>query len=275
MITKTRSIFPILALAAVLTSGLPASADSSIDPDLLIIRGIEVPPADPVATTTVAILNQSQGEISLCSGSIVAPDLVVTAGHCVGPERTGMRLVFTTDIRKPGARVVAVAGYVRPKNYGRMVNEQDMDDIALIRFEGGLPPGYGVARLLDDPSALKNGEKVTLAGYGVTNGHPSTDPSMAGAGVLRKVDVTIAQAAYGKTEVVMDQSHGHGACHGDSGGPAFLKRGGDYLLFGVTSRGTAVGAEECAGASIYTSILAQGQFLREAADGLRRGLSMP
>lgn len=268
---KMKTCFPFVAAALLALQGQALAED----PDFLIIRGVTVRADDPIAATTVAIINQSQGEISLCSGSIIAPDLVVTAGHCVGPERAGMRVAFTTDIRRPGGTVVPVAGYVRPKDYGHMNGQEDMNDIALIRFDGGLPAGYKVARMLEDESLLKNGEKVTLAGYGVSNGHIPNDPSGAGAGVLRRVDVTIAQAAYGKTEVVMDQTHGRGACHGDSGGPAFLKQGGSYLLFGVTSRGTAVGADECAGASIYTSILAHSQFLKDAAAGLRKGQTMP
>lgn len=261
------------ACANATASATPARADFN-EPDFLIIHGLTVRTDDPIASSTVAVINQVQGVLSLCSGSIIAPDLVVTAGHCVGPDKAGMKLMFTTDIRRPDSKVVNVAGFVRPKDFGRMINGEDMNDIALIRFEGGLPLGYHAAKLLMDEGLLKNGEKVTLAGFGVSNGQAEQKPGAAGAGVLRKVDVTIAQAAYGRTEVVMDQTHGHGACHGDSGGPAFLKRGANFLLFGVTSRGTAVGAEECAGASIYTSIEAHQAFLKQATVGLRKGQSM-
>jgi secreted trypsin-like serine protease len=266
-----KTCFPIL-IASFMTAHAQAYA---FDGELFIIRGMTVEPADPIASTTVAVVNESHGDVALCTGSIVAPDLVVTAGHCVGPDRAAMRLFFKTDLRQAGGKEVPVAGYVRPKGYGHMTSEEDMNDIALIRFEGGLPPGYRPAELLRDEALLKNGEKVTLAGFGVSNGRIHGDGSSAGAGVLRKVDVTIAQAAYGRTEVVMDQTHGHGACHGDSGGPAFLKRGREYLLFGVTSRGSSGGRDDCSGASIYTSILAHARFLREAAGGLRAGRSMP
>lgn len=265
----SKSCFSIFSL--VLLSALSAQTFASgSGPDLLIVHGVTVRADDPIASTTVAVINESGGQVSLCSGSIVASDLILTAGHCVGPDAESMHLAFTMDIHQASGALVPVAGFLRPKDYGQLQNDQDMNDIALIRFDGGLPPGYQVARFLDQPDLLKDGETVTLAGYGVADGHTETDPSDAGAGVLRKVDVRIAQAVYGKTEVVMDQTDGRGACHGDSGGPAFLKRGGEYLLFGVTSRGTSVGSDECGGASIYTSVLAHAKFLREAARELRR-----
>jgi secreted trypsin-like serine protease len=269
-----QSYLPLFFLAAAASySSQPARALGA-EPDFLIIHGAVVTPDDPIASMTVAVINQAGGQTSLCSGSIVASDLVLTAGHCVGPDPTGMRLVFATDLRQTGATVVPVLDYLRPESYGQnqnSQNDQDMNDIALIYFDGGLPAGYRIAKFLDQPDLLKDGETVTLAGYGVSNGHEGVAPVEAGAGVLRKVDVKIAQAVYGKTEVVMDQAQGHGACHGDSGGPAFLKRGERYLLFGVTSRGTSVGENACAGASIYTSALAQARFLRQAAKQLRNG----
>lgn len=41
-----------------------------------------------------------------------------------------------------------------------------------------------------------------------------------------------------ESELLFDQRHGQAACHGDSGGPAYLKVGEDYYLFEVLSRAT-------------------------------------
>lgn len=240
------------------------------NPDFLIINGVTVPAGDPIAATTVALVNRSAEGVSLCSASLVAADLAVTAGHCVGPSLGGMSLLFTGDVRRAGAPARALTGFARPADFGRLEGDEDLDDIALVSFAGGLPGSYRPASLLQNESLLQDGMTVTLAGFGVADPRPGLDPGAAGAGLLRRVDVRIAEARHGRTEVLLDQSRGRGACHGDSGGPAFLRSGGEYLLFGVTSRGTSDGGDECRGAAIYTSILAQARFLKEAATALRR-----
>jgi secreted trypsin-like serine protease len=235
-----------------------------------ILHGVNVGPSDPIASTTVAIISQGAEGTALCTGSLIATDLVVTAGHCVGPESAKMTIAFETNLhRKARPRLAKVLSYARPRSYGHFKNDRDMGDIALIRFAGGLPQGYQVAQLLDDSARLKSGEQVVLAGYGVSDGNPEHQADDAGAGILRKVKVRIERASYGHTEVVMDQSDGHGACHGDSGGPAFLQTEAGYLLFGVTSRGLSNGPDDCSQASVYTNILAQSEFVRRAAAGLR------
>jgi secreted trypsin-like serine protease len=235
-----------------------------------ILHGVTVGASDPIAASTVAIINQSENGTSLCTGSLIADDLVVTAGHCVSGKGAELSIEFTTNLSRSKGKRVRAMGIARPKSYGHMVEEEDMNDIALIHFEGGLPEPYHKARLLEDASLLKDGEKVILAGYGVNDGTPHQPADEAGAGVLRKVSVRIARASYGHTEVAMDPSHGRGACHGDSGGPAFIKQGNEYLLFGVTSRGFSEGPDDCTNGSIYTNILAQAKFVSEAAVNLRQ-----
>lgn len=238
-----------------------------------IIGGITVPTSDPIASTTVAIVSQTDQGTALCSGSIIDTDLIVTAGHCVGPAPSKMLIVFRKDLSDTSGPVVRVSGYVQDPNYGDGENDQDNDDIALIRFAGGLPAGYQAATLLTDSSALANGEAVTLAGYGITDGSAAAQASgNDGAGVLREVTTTIAQAAYGLTEVAVDQTRGKGACHGDSGGPAFVRAAdGSLQLFGVTSRGPSNQPDTCASIGIYSNILAHLDFIQSATDELRGG----
>ena len=96
-----------------------------------------------------------------------------------------------------------------------------------------------------------------------------------GAGVLRKVEVALKNSGYSTTEVLIDQSQGRGACHGDSGGPAFLIQGGQAYLFGVTSRELVKPGSQatCSSDVVYTNILAELSFLNSAASTLE-GQSM-
>jgi secreted trypsin-like serine protease len=271
---KKLALFTLFRLIS-LMSPVPAYAgawwswDQSRD---YIIGGVEVPNTDIIASTTVAIISQTDQGTALCTGSIIDTDLIVTAGHCVGPSPDRMRIVFRENLNSRTGKVVRVTGYVRDPNYGiGGDSDVDLDDIALIRFDGGLPAGYQAATLLSDSSQLQDGSGVTLAGYGITTGTPRKGAN-SGAGILREVDTTILNAHYGDTEVEMDQSHGKGACHGDSGGPAFLKTAdGNLLLFGVTSRGPSNVADHCDTAGIYTNILAHLDFIQSATDELRSG----
>ncbi|MNY53743.1 Trypsin [compost metagenome] len=107
---------------------------------------------------------------------------------------------------------------------------------------------------------------MTLAGYGLTDGVNKT-----GDNLLRKTDVQIIEH-FGKTEVALDQSQGKGACHGDSGGPAFLKVAGVEYVWGITSRGIGKdGVDDCSLFSLYTKVTAQQAFV----DGALATLAVP
>lgn len=238
-----------------------------------IVGGQLVAEGDPVQSSTVALFD---GE-GLCSGSLVSADLIVTAGHCVTKNWRNMRVLFGLDVRamlnpnsRGGAEAQVVGALVNPGFHGDS-GRVDQDDIALVRFEGGLPQGYAPAALLPTGAQLQNGETVLLAGYGITE--PQSAAGAGGtAGVLRKVEVQILKANFGRTEVLLDQTHGTGACHGDSGGPAFAEVEGRMFLWGVTSRGYPSRApDDCAHDSVYTNIDAQLQFLHEAANQLQGG----
>ncbi len=226
-----------------------------------IIGGSPVAAADPIANTTVALLNGG----ALCTASILATDLVLTAAHCVeGGRVSEMRIVFN---RSAGAQVTARILRAAVPSRWRTVREDEPDqgDIALVRFEGGLPPGYRAANVLADTASLRAGQAVTLAGYGITRTNPQT-----GSGRLRKVQVSIATPNFGRTEILFDQRTGRGACHGDSGGPAFVERDGQLWLLGLTNRGYRDPADSCGQFAVYTKVSAYGKWLASAAAYLRR-----
>jgi secreted trypsin-like serine protease len=140
---------------------------------------------------------------------------------------------------------------------------KDWRDISILKFAGGLPPGFVPASLLTDATALKNGTVVTLAGYGEIDGK-----NKIGSEELRRVDVKISNAAYSPTEVQIDQRSGRGACHGDSGGPAYVTVGTRKFLFGVTSRGVQDIKNDCSQFSVYTNVLSQAQWMTAQAKAL-------
>ena len=226
-----------------------------------ILGGTPVGNQDPVAASTVAIQIQMRGGTALCSGSLIEQDIIVTAAHCVSPNTSAMQIIFGQDINQAVAKVPVVGAIKNPIYRGLRSKGVDQGDIAVLRIAAPLPPGFHAAQPMPQGQALQSGQPVMLAGFGITDA-----TTHAGAGVLRKVIVRIDQPKLGNTEVILDQTHGQGACHGDSGGPAFIQGpNGAPLLFGVTNRGYPDSApDDCAHEAVYTNILAYTDFIQKS-----------
>ena len=81
---------------------------------------------------------------SLCTGTAIARDLVLTGGHCVAPAASYR--VLLPDIKPPGLAIRSIAIHPRynPKDYasGRVTA-----DVALIKLEQPLPASIAPAAL--------------------------------------------------------------------------------------------------------------------------------
>jgi secreted trypsin-like serine protease len=259
-----------IQLSLFILTGLMSLVAKAGSVGLDIVGGSEVA-ADPnKMSSTVLIVGEisnpdgSKGQY-ICTGSLLTTDMAVTAAHCVAEDIThptdpaNMAVIFSNNVTTPNTQVVGrhVAGYVANPGWGGVATAQndDIADIAVIHFTGGLPPGYAPAQLLTPGTLLTAGEEVVLDGYGITS---MTDKDGSSAGVLREVRTTVLQE--GKTEVVLDSSKGKGVCSGDSGGPAFVEVQGQRYLWGVTSRTDAA----CSIASLYTKISSYTDFISGA-----------
>ncbi len=223
-----------------------------------IIGGKDISSSDPLIKGIVAVYNASEG--ALCTGSLLQNNVVLTAAHCIGEKPSDLFVLFDTvlsgsSLRRPVDQTEVSAEWATNQD-----NDTNTGDIAVLHFTGTLPAGYAAATLLTDISVLKAGATVTLAGYGISNGVTSE-----GAGTLRETDVTIADAAFSKTEIKLDQTHGQGACHGDSGGPAYIQVNGQYFLWGITSRGVDDPNNDCSRYSAYTDAVAYADWLKAAS----------
>ncbi|WP_413576434.1 S1 family peptidase [Bdellovibrio sp. HCB290] len=328
-INSLKFALSIGALATIAACTPNKSASLVADSSNGIIGGDAVADSDVIRKSTVSIVvnvltqDDQEGQF-LCTGSIVSENTILTAAHCVpGNEykKAAMYVVFATDLNKMDrTNIQAVTGVVVHPRYGEGdarlratieklkksgnpngdgVELSDRDqgadnyDYAVIKIQGKIPKNYQIANILTDETVLKNGAKVTLAGYGLTNvkkekvdlkNYPDLDAAIASGqigctydrttcyiltqeneNILKKTDVYVIQA-YGESEVALDQSQGKGACHGDSGGPAFINIGGVEYLWGVTSRGTGQdGIDDCSNYAIYGKVNAQwGEFVAKA-----------
>ncbi len=251
-----------------------------------IVGGTAVAADDQIAQMTAILYDTKQS--SLCTVSIVSDEWVLTAGHCVeNSTAASLVVIFTNDINqlKAGSssadlaqsplagktrRVLAFTqnpGYKATmdkidqmdkdaKAKGGDLTSADIDnvkdwgDVTLIHLAGKVPSGYHAAKMLDAAHTFAKGDAITLAGYGI-----SSKSNSDSAGTLRQVDVTVAESVWGTSEILFDQTNGKGACHGDSGGPAYVKNSdGTLSLFGVTSRGVRDDADSCVQFAAYTNM---------------------
>jgi secreted trypsin-like serine protease len=192
-----------------------------------VVGGRTVRDTDPLAKFTVAI--ETDGGI--CSGTIIADDLVLTAAHCVGQ---GMRIIFGINARDPETPSADVIKHIAHEGYSPdRVSGRGHNDLAILRFSGRMPRGYSKARFMPESDSIRNGDMLVVAGFGVESAYPRM-----GSGLLRTTDSAVKDAAFAEKEVLLSEE-GSGACYGDSGGPAFVKEGSQYYLAGVANRVTS------------------------------------
>lgn len=230
-----------------------------------------------IAESTVAIFayvitQDDQEQQFTCTGSVLTANTILTAAHCVPEEgeykASALYVVFNSDLKsivKENVRKV-VSTAVHPSWGVEKQGDKNTHDLAVLKFAGSLPENYHQANILWTKNQIHKGLTVTLAGYGLIE---TDGENVKHSDHLRKVDVDVA-GAWGKTEVVLDQSRGKGACHGDSGGPAFVNLNGIDYVWGVTSRGAGQnGKDDCSGFAIYTNVSTELRFVKTALKALQ------
>ena len=235
-----------------------------------IINGTDVKAEDKLAESIVAVYDAYTGQ--LCTGSLLPSNLVLTAAHCVGPFPEAMVVFFDIQPNEKSEYRAIDKLEVSPYWETRQMEDKNTGDIALLHFTGTAPAKYKPSAFLPAASQkqIKPGANVVVAGYGLTDG-----VKKIGAGKLRTTKIKIADHKFSASEVSLDQSQGTGACHGDSGGPAYIEVGGKYFLWGVTSRGLNDEANDCSKQAVYTNALYYKSWLNRVANKLTTALGSP
>ena len=244
----------VLCLLAFLLAASPAFA----------VTGNAPPAAGWAARAIVMIVDKRD---DLCTGTALAPDLVLTAAHCVVRNIDYQVKAYQTGGSIP---VRAVARHPR-FDYASYAASRATADVALVKLAAPLPDAV-IPASLAAPRRVAAGETLTIAGFGVT-----IAGTARGLGQPRMATLTVTGRP-GSLQIRLydvatrNQRIGLGGCTGDSGAPAY--DGDGPLVIGVVSWSTAPGDETgCGGLTGITPLLNYRDWIVDTARKLNSPLA--
>ena len=231
---------PALAALALVSLCVPALAMTG-----------NAPPATGWAARPIVMVTDDRDD--LCTGTALAPDLVLTAAHCVTRP-----IAYEVKAYQNGQAIKVRSIARHPQfNMAAYSASRATADIALLKLTSPLPD-IVVPATLAAARRVAVGETLTVAGFGVTlAGTPR------GLGIPRMARLTVTGKPGSLQVRLVDPAtrnvaNGLGGCTGDSGAPAFDGDGPQEngKVIGVVSWSTAPhDTEGCGGLTGVTPLL--------------------
>jgi secreted trypsin-like serine protease len=241
----------VLACTLLAALALPAGAAAEPGAQASIINGR---PASIEEFPSLVYIQASEGRGGFsCTGSVVAPRVVLTAAHCVESVEEG---ILTPATRYAVATGVADPSQAQPQNVSRIAATHVFPG-----FDPGILRGDAAILILSTPTSAPpiplagpadaflyaGGAEVRLAGWGLMRPNARETPAnLQSTTMLLQSPSACRQKTRGLPYpystaaqiCLLAANRASGGCFGDSGGPAIGTRAdGTPVQLGITSTG--------------------------------------
>jgi MYXO-CTERM domain-containing protein len=236
-----------------------------------VVGGIPASPSD--YPSTVALTDPSGDPF--CSGTLVAPTVVVTAAHCIkSGSPSNVRVVhgYAVPSLAPASERRVVASAIPHPNYSPLAPTDayglgPLHDIGVLLLEEAIPNAVVAPILPTDfvDAILTPNRPMHIVGFGIN------DTQTQASGELYKA--LTPHVRHVPTELLGGRPGEPDACFGDSGGPAYVVNNNTLWLVGATSRAWEHASQPCGHATVYTLVSHYAKWISSVGGELDGGIT--
>ncbi|CAB3220146.1 unnamed protein product [Arctia plantaginis] len=252
-------MFAINTLVFLLSTPYISCLSVQESPDVGIIGGHDI----TIEKVPFIASLRLDGKIHFCGCSIIDEQFVLSAAHCIVPNREYKVLVGTSKLHQGGSLYDVEKILVHPKYNNRTYDY----DISILKLKEPLVFSTKVNKidLFDNSIKMKSGTILKTVGWGYTEPKGNISETLRVV-QLPKVSRAPCQRAFGnKIEItrrmICAGGEGKDTCKGDSGGPLIWKT----AQVGITSFGSNCGSLP----GVYTNVFKMAHWItRTIAENL-------